>query len=189
MCIYLTIGVFLFAFTHLYPAIFVNSRLSVIGKIGEGPYKGIYSLTILLSLFLIVYGWRLSEIASVVKPPEWGHLAAQILMYPALFLFISARAGSNIKRFFRHPQLSSIVLWSAAHLLANGESRSIVLFGSFAVWALVQMFFLNRRDGEWQKPEALPLSRDIKVGIIALVVYVGLVYGHGYITDIPLIHS
>ena len=189
MCIYLIIGVILFSLAHLYPAIFVNSRLTVIRKIGEGPYKGIYSLIVLLSLVLIVFGWRISEPVDVAKAPEWGHLAAQILMYPALFLFISARAGSNIKRVLRHPQLSSIVLWGVAHLLANGESRAIVLFGAFISWAFIQMFFLNRRDGEWKKPDALPVSRDIKVGVIALVVYVGLIYGHGYISAVPLIHS
>ena len=108
-------------------------------------------------------------------------------MYPALFLFIAARANSNIKRLIRHPQLSALVLWGAAHLLANGESRSLVLFGTFALWALIQMFFINRRDGAWQKPDPVPLSRDIIVGVIALVVYTALVFGHGYFSGVPLI--
>lgn len=187
MSIYLEIGVILFSLTHLYPAIFVSSRQAVIRKIGKNPYKGIFSLLVLFSLILMVLGWRSSDAINIYTPPEWGYLTAQILMYPVLFLFISSRGGSNIKRIIRHPQLSSIILWGLAHLLANGDSRSIVLFGAFTIWALAQMYFLNRRDGEWQKPDAIPLSRDLIVGIIALGVYAGLVYGHGYFTGASLI--
>lgn len=186
MSIYLTIGACLFGLTHLYPAIFVTSRQMLIGKIGIGPYKGIYSIFILLSLFMIIFGWRQSNVENIYMPPVWGHLATVILMYPALFLFISARAGGNIKRIIRHPQLSSIVLWGFAHLLSNGEGRSVILFGIFAVWALTQMFFLNRRDNVWKRPEAFSLFHDIKVTIITLVVYGALLYSHGYFTGISL---
>ncbi len=186
MCIYLIIGVVLFSFTHLYPAIFVTNRQAAIGKIGAGPYKGIYSLLILISLILIVIGWRISEATYIFKPTDWDYRIALILMYPALFLFISARAGSNISRIIRHPQLSSIILWGLAHILSNGDSRSMLLFGAFVVWALVEMFFLNRRDGDWQKPDSLPFSRDIKVAIIALIAYTALVYGHGYFSGATL---
>lgn len=187
MCIYLIIGVILFGLTHLYPVIFTNGRLAIIEKTGTGIYKGIFSLLIILSLVLIVIGWRITGDVDVYEPPIWASLATLILMYPMLFLFISARAGSNIKRLFRHPQLSSISLWGIAHLLSSGESRAIVLFGALAVWALVQMIFLNRRDGDWQKPDILPISRDIKVAIIALLAYVALAYGHGYFTGVILI--
>ncbi len=187
MCIYLIIGVILFGLTHLYPAVSVNHRRAVIRKIGVGPYKGIYSLFILFSLFMIVYGWRTSPSVEMYSPPEWGPFATQILMYPVLFLFISASIGGNIKQIIRHPQLSSITLWGLAHLLANGESRAIVLFGTFAIWSLTQISLTNRRDGAWQKPEELPLAHDIKAGVIALVVYIALLYGHSYFTDISLI--
>lgn len=187
MCIYLIIGVLLFGLIHLYPAVLASSRLALIEKIGEGAYKGIFSLLVIFSLVLIVAGWRITGAVEVYEAPIWASLATLILMYPVLFLFISARAGSNIKRVFRHPQLSSISLWGIAHLLSNGESRAIALFGALAIWALIQMILLNRRDGEWQKPDKLPISRDIRVGIIALVAYVALAYGHGYFTGATLI--
>lgn len=187
MSVYLTIGVLLFSLSHLYTVIFVDSRKAIIGKIGLNPYKGIFTLLVLSALGMIIFGWRSSEALYRYSPLEWGPLAAQSLMYPALFLFISARANSNIKRLIRHPQLSAIVLWGLAHLLANGDGRSLVLFGTFTVWALIQMYFLNRRDGAWQKPKTVPLSRDIIVGIIAFVVYAALVFGHGYFSGVPLI--
>ena len=157
------------------------------GKIGKGPYKGIFNLLILSSLGLIVIGWRITEPVDLIEIPISSYLVTLILMYPILFLFISARLGSNINRIFRHPQLGSVALWALVHLLSNGESRSIVLFGALAVWAFLQIKFLNKRDGEWQKPDPLPISSDIKVSIIALVVYVALAYGHGYFTGATLI--
>lgn len=187
MCIYLILGVMLFGLIHLYPAAFTGSHKALIGKIGEKPYKGMFSLCLLLSLSMIVFGWRLTDAVTIYTPPEWGNMAALIFMYPALFLFISARAGSNIKRFIRHPQLYSVVIFSLSHLSVKGDSRTLVLFGMLAVWAIIQIFLLNRRDGGWQKPSVLPLSRDIKVGIIAVVVYAGLAYGHGYISGVSLI--
>lgn len=187
MSIYLIIGVLLFSLAHLYTVIFLDNRKAIIGKIGLNPYKGIFSLVILSALGMIIFGWRSSEAVYRYSPPEWGALAAQTLMIPALFLFISARANNNIKRLIRHPQLSAIVLWGLAHLLANGDDRALVLFGTFTIWALIQMYFLNRRDGAWQKLDRAPLSRDIIVGLVAFGVYAALVFGHGYFSGVALI--
>lgn len=186
MSIYLSLGVILFCLTHLYPVVFRANRQAIIGKIGGTPYKGIYSLLILLSLALIIFGWRSSDSLYLFDLPEWGRSATSILMYLALFLFLSAKAQNNVKRLIRHPQLCSILLWAIAHLLSNGESRSLVLFGIFALWSPIMMLVLNRRDGAWQKPNASPLTSDLKTGLIALVVYVVLVLGHGYFTGISL---
>ena len=187
MSIFLIIGVLLFSLTHLYPAIFITNREAVIGKIGLNPYKGIFTLFVLSALGMIIFGWRSSEALFSYSSPDWGPLALKGLMYPALFLFIAARANSNVKRLIRHPQLSAIALWGAAHLLANGDSRSLVLFGTLTVWALIQMFFLNRRDGTWQKRNPAPLSQDIIVGLIAFAVYLALFFGHGYFSGVALI--
>jgi len=186
MSIYLLIGVVIFALVHLYPAACGERRQLLIKKIGVGPYKGLFSVATLGALFMIIFGWRNSDITNIYTPPEWGRLAVVVLMYPALFLFISASMSGNVKRIIRHPQLSAVALWGFAHILANGESRSVFLFGLFIAWALVEMIFLNRRDGEWQKPSPLPWFQDIKIVLISLVIYVGLMSGHGYFTGISL---
>ena len=43
---------------------------------------------------------------------------------------------NNVKRLLRHPQLTGVALWGIGHLLANGESRSIILFGGLGAWAI-----------------------------------------------------
>ena len=67
--------------------------------------------------------------------------------------------------------LWGMVIWAAAHLLVNGDSASIVLFGGLMVWALVQMALVNRGEGAWDRPEVGPFSKDAKNLLIALVLY------------------
>jgi len=106
-----------------------------------------------------------------------------------VFLFGAARRKSAVKQFIRHPQLTGLLLWSVAHLLANGEQRSLVLFGGLGIWALLEMVLISRRDGEWVKEEAPPMSRDLISAVIAVVVTVVLIYLHPYFTGVPLTFS
>ena len=46
-----------------------------------------------------------------------------------------------------------------------------LLFGGLAVWALVNMVLINARDGAWVRPEPGPLKGDLRLAIIALVLY------------------
>ncbi|MBL4801025.1 MAG: hypothetical protein JKY45_03970 [Emcibacter sp.] len=187
MSIYLTIGTILFCLTHLYPVIFANGRQAVIGKIGETPYRGLYSLSTLFSLIMIIVGWRSNDPTYFFEIPEWGPKATSILMYLALFLFMTAKAQNNVKRLIRHPQLCSILLWGLAHLLSNGDDRSLVLFGIFAIWTSIMILLINRRDGPWEKPARCPLTSDLKTCIITAILYGVLIYGHGYYTGAQLI--
>lgn len=189
MNIFLWAGVLLFCLTHLYPAVFAASRAAAGAKIGQTAYKGIHSLLIILSLVMIVYGWQgAKDITLLYTPPAWGPMVTVLLMFVAVFLFVSARAGGNIKRLVRHPQLSSIILWGVAHLLSNGDSRSLTLFGTMIVWAVLQMFFLNRRDGAWQKPDKFPVLRDIITLVVSAVIFIALMSGHAYFTGVALSH-
>lgn len=184
---YLISGILLFCLAHMFPAVCHLFHDRVIKKLGRNPYRGLFALLIFIALTLIVYGWRSSEVELLFEPPEWGYIAAQLIMYPVLFLFIASGTESNIKRHIRHPQLTSVFLWGVAHLLANGESRSVLLFGSFAMWSIVEIIFLNRRDGIWQKPEKVTSSKDIKTAAIAIIFYIILTYTHVYFTGIPLL--
>jgi len=60
----------------------------------------------------------------------------------------------------RHPLLWAIGLWAVAHLVANGDLAHAVLFGTFAVFALLGMVMLDRRArrrlgaAEWRRLSA-----------------------------------
>ena len=114
----------------------------------------------------------------VYLPPAWGGAAAILLMPVAVLLFAASHARTRLKRVLRHPQLTSVVVWSAAHLLANGDNRSLLLFGGLGVWALLEIAVINSREGPWVKPLAPPVANEIRLLAIALVVFAVLVYLH-----------
>ena len=58
------------------------------------------------------------------------------------------------------------LLWATAHLLTNDDSRSVALFGSLAVWALLEIVLCNRRDG----PRAELPEASVKFDLIAAVI-------------------
>ena len=125
----LAAGVLLWTLVHLSPAVEPGIRRSLTGRLGENPYKGLFALSLLLSLALIVAGWRSTVPQHVYLPPVWGRHLAMLLMVVAVILFGAANYPTAIKRYLRHPMLTGMAVWSLAHLLANGDSRSLLLFG------------------------------------------------------------
>ena len=77
--------------------------------------------------------------------------------------------------------LTGVIVWSIAHLLVNGDTPSIVLFGGLAVWALAEMLIINRSDGAWIRPEPGSLVSDAKLVVIASILYAIIVAIHGWL--------
>ena len=69
-------------------------------------------------------------------------------------LFDPARPG--IVRVWRHPLLLALALWAAAHVVPNGDLAHVILFGTFAAFALLGSRLVDRRrrcemGPEWQR--------------------------------------
>ncbi len=62
------------------------------------------------------------------------------------------------------------MVWATAHLLLNGDSRSVLLFGWLGIWALLEIVFISRREGEWVKKPVPGWSREIRGLAISLVI-------------------
>ena len=86
----------------------------------------------------------------------------------------------------RHPQLTGVSIWAFAHLLMNGDSRSVALFGTMLVWAMLSIALINRRDGEWVKQPVPGWAREFRGLAISLVIFVVFVAIHPYITGMPI---
>ena len=123
----LFLGVILWCAVHLFPALAPAVRQRLLDA-SEARYKSIFSLFVIGSLVLIVFGWRAAADGQtlVYDHPEWGRVVNMALMLAALILFVSGLMRTNLKRFIRHPQLTAVVLWAIGHLLANGDSRSVI---------------------------------------------------------------
>jgi uncharacterized membrane protein len=171
-------GVVFWTVVHLVPAAAPGVRAKLATRLGQGPYKGLFALNILLALALIVFGWKAATPTAVYAPPLYGTPVPAILLLLAFIFLIAASAPNNLKRIVRHPQMTAVIFWSAGHLLSNGDSRSLVLFGGFAIWAVLEVIFINKRDGQWQKPAAVPWAKDIITVVVAVAAFAGLVYFH-----------
>jgi hypothetical protein len=53
-----------------------------------------------------------------------------------------------------------------------------VLFGGLSFWAALQIVFINKRDGQWTKPDSVPFLKDIITVLVAIAVFAGLLYLH-----------
>lgn len=107
----------------------------------ERRWKGLYSLVSLVGFVLIVWGWTAyrPEAAEIYTPPDWGRYVAELLVLLAFISLPAAYAPAiHIRRWTGgHPMLAAVILWSAGHLFANGDLASILLFGSFLVYSVV----------------------------------------------------
>jgi uncharacterized membrane protein len=123
-------------------------RASVIGRIGEGPWKGIYGLTALCGFVAIVYGFGLARQAPVVlySPPAWMRHVTFLFMLPVFPLLLAAYLPGRIRTAAKHPMLAAVKFWAFGHLLANGLLADVLLFGGFLAWAVVDRISLKRRQ-------------------------------------------
>jgi len=183
--LWLILGVLLFAGVHLIPSLAAPARARFIEQRGDGPYNGLFSLALLLSFGLMIFGWRSSAPDFLYAPPAWSRWAANLLMVVGVLLFVASGVPTNLKRFIRHPQLTGVATWAVAHLLANGDSRALVLFGGLGVWAVAEIVLINRREGAWQKPEPLPFSADLKPLVAGVVLFAILLWAHPWIAGVP----
>ncbi len=180
-------GLMIWCLVHLFPAACVTTRDGLIRKFGPGPYKGIFALLIVTSIVLMVLGWRSIQPEDIYHVPVWGRHVTYLLALITFILFVAAKRKTNIKRILRHPQLTGLVLWSIGHLLANGEQRSLALFTTLGLWAIVEMVMINRRTGPWIKPDPLPMKNDVITVLIGIVLFSVLLLVHQYIAGVRLV--
>ena len=181
----LVAGLVLFIAIHLIPSA-PPLRVALVERLGAMPYRGVFSAVALLSLAAVVWGFSRSPIEEVYAPPAWGHQVSMILVPIALVLFAAANMPTRIRSMVRHPMLLGLLLWAFAHLLSNGEVRSVVLFGGFALFALVQIVSAVAR-GKGPPKEPVPrIAMDIAAVIGGLIV-AGLLAGfHGTLFGKPV---
>jgi uncharacterized membrane protein len=122
----------------------LRNRLAATSEYG---WKAVYSLFAIVGLILLIRGYgeiRLSSTIYYVSPLWLRHVSA-LLLLPVFILFIAPYFPSRINKIMKHPQLVAVKLWALAHLLVNGSTADLMLFGAFLVWAVVVRISLKRR--------------------------------------------
>lgn len=144
------IGLVLFLGSHSVRIVAEGWRDGMIARIGEGPWKGGYSLIAIVGLVLLVigYGDIKGETAQLWSPPIWTRHLALLLVLAAFVLVAAAYVpAGRLKGSVGHPMVAGVALWALAHLLANGSLAAVLLFGTFLVWAVIDYGAALRREG------------------------------------------
>ena len=137
-------GIIVFLGVHLLPTLH-DVRQTLIGRLGENGYKALFSLLSIIGFVLIVWGFAGAPVIQVWAPPNWTRYLAMVLMLPVFVLLIAAYVPGQIKAKVKHPFVDAISTWALAHLIANGDLASIILFGSFLAYAVFDRIALKRR--------------------------------------------
>ena len=162
----LILGIVLWYAGHVFKRVLPGVR----NGLGE-PGKGIAAVIILAGVVLMVMGYRRADTEVLYALPDWSRYLNNLLMLFAIMLFGMGGAKGRMRSWFRHPMLMGMVVWAVAHLLVNGDTASLLLFGSLLVWSLISMVIINANDGPWDRPEPGPPVGDAKLIVISLVLY------------------
>lgn len=138
----------------------------------ERRWKGIFSLASLVGFGLIIWGWIVyrADAPEIFAPPDWGRPVTDVLVLLAFISLVSAYTPPGyISRWLQHPFLTAVILWSFGHLLSNGDLASLLLFGSFLLYAIIdRIAVIPRPVVEAPEPR---LSADAMAVVIGAIVY------------------
>jgi uncharacterized membrane protein len=146
-------------------------RDAVVGRIGEQPFRVLFSILSIASLVFLVAAWAPVPGTLLWVAPDWVRWVLAPVMLPACVLFVASVSRRNptmvgsgatagqpprgVTRVTRHPMLWSFAIWAGVHIVGNGDTAALVFFGAFLITALAGMRSIDakvaRRDaGTWQ---------------------------------------
>jgi uncharacterized membrane protein len=155
-----------------------GERAALVAKIGEWPYRGLFSLVSIVGIVLIAYGfanYRAEGLIMVWYPPAWTRHIPEALMWPASIMIAAAYIPGNIKRVLKHPLLVGVKTWAFAHLCANGDLGSMILFGAVLAWAVYDRITLKRRSDAGAP--SIPVGgvrNDVIAVVVGTIIYLAL---------------
>ena len=144
---------------------------------GEAGWKGFYAVLSLVGFVLIVWGYgdARPDAAILFVPPMWlRHVVLLLMVFAMIALMVYALPAGKLKPMLKHPMLLAVKIWAIAHLLANGDLASILLFGAFLIWAGWNRAAVKRRGAPL--PEPGPVRNDLIAIVCGLVIWVLFVW-------------
>lgn len=180
----LIVGILIFLGIHLLPTV-PDIRDSFRTRLGETTYKAVFGIISLIGFIVIVLGYHKMQLHLGGKnpilwdPPTWTRHIALVLMLPAMIFLAATYIPSRIRTALKHPMLIAIKTWALAHLLANGDAASVILFGSFLAYAVYDRISLKSRGGEASAVAApsTGVMNDVLVVAIGVALYAALLFG------------
>ena len=176
----LVFGLIVFLGLHSIRIFAESGRRRTIARMGEGPWKGLYALLSLAGLLMVIWGFGQARwVAPILwAPPVWTrHIAVLLMLFSMILLGGYFFKSSRIAVAVHHPMLWAVVVWSVAHLLANGSAADVVLFGAFLAWALIDLQSCYARDRAtaiaYPAPNRGATIGAVVVGVVLWLVLIG----------------
>lgn len=191
---WLIAGIVVFFGIHLFPTR-ISLREKLVLVIEEMPYKVTFALLSFAGLGLMIKGMGAAPYTTVWYPPAVATTVTAVFMAPALILLVAMKFDNNIKRIVRHPMMWGVLLWSLSHLFSNARIADLLLFGSFAVYALFHLYLARQRTkatgldqdhNKNERPEKRLLKKDVLACIIGLIVYFLLIAFHNILFGVAI---
>lgn len=178
----LVAGLVLFIATHLLRPIAPGLRNAAIAALGKPGWMALHGIASLVSLALIAYGFVLARENGgemLYYPPAFlSHIALTLMLIASICLVAGFLPAGHIRTKLKFPILVAIKIWALAHLLANGESYSVLLFVTVLAWAVILRITLKKRiaTGETKLPVFVSAKYDAISAVIGLVLYLAIVF-------------
>jgi uncharacterized membrane protein len=175
--LYLIIGLVLFLGAHSVEIFSTTFRANAIARMGERPWKGLYTLISIIGFILIIWGYGQARQDPVLlyAPPVWMRHLSALIMVPVFPLILAAYLPGRIKAALKHPMLAGVKFWALAHLLANGMLADVLLFGSFLAWAVADRISFKRRVVRPIQTAPPSKMNDVIAVVAGLAIYVAFV--------------
>ena len=169
----LVLACLVFVLIHVLPS--SPLRPALVKAIGEGPYLGLFSLATLAAIVWMVFAYKHAPATALW--PGLRHLPSAVMPFAFILvvcgvmtpnptavaqgkLLAVEEPARGIIRITRHPVMWAIMLWAGAHLLARGELKSTIFFGSFLVLGAAGTLLQDARKAavhgeDWKRFAAL----------------------------------
>jgi uncharacterized membrane protein len=185
------LGLVVFLGAHVFVTM-RDRRAALVARIGEWPYRGLFSVVVIIGILLTAYGFAAYRAVGMIvlwDPPAWTRHIVVALMWPASIMVAAAYIPGNIKRALKHPMLTGVKTWAFAHLCANGDLGGIILFGSILAWAVYDRITLKRRADPGAPP--IPVGgakNDIIAIVVGTIIYLALGFVfHPIVIGVPAV--
>ena len=177
----LVVGIILFLGLHLLRVLAPGFRQSMVDRMGASAWRGVYSVLSILTLILLIYGFSIARYETTVlySPPVWmAHITITLMLIALICLAASLLPAGYIAAKTKHPMVLSVKIWALAHLLANGDSASVLLFGAFLAWGVVLRISLKRRQraGEVVVRPFVSSRNDLYAVVLGFVAWVAILW-------------
>jgi uncharacterized membrane protein len=140
--------------------------------------KGVVALLSVAAIVLMVIGYRSWDSAILWNRASWAIHLNNLAMLVALYLYAASGMKTRVTRLIRHPQLTAVLIWAGAHIIANGDVASLVLFGGLGLWAAASIALINAQDAPPMPNPPAPIGKEFGAMLGAVLVTGAIAYVH-----------